>query len=1058
MGEKDEKDAAVKKEKEDKLKKEQANKKEINEQKNTDKNIKKKTSTVTTKIKTKETITKTRKTEVSNDITTSSTSSRKIMPTKPMMTKSSTPPSSKLKKDENNKKVMETRKAAFAAKTQKAKGDNEEKIKSKKIIGSKLRNIPGSKTSGKASSTLTEEERKVDEKSVAEKVSEAIASGEIDDSRVVKDDDDDKESIVEKDQIEEMETCPVDDLETGKDFVKENEDDEDDIELQRIKDEDDEVEENLAPVPDIAEKMNDVAKESKKELEQKNVPSNLTLEKEKISYSHVKTPDEVDDLPEHEVVVPDSHVMDEIKSEMSGDLEEKIALDESEKESDARKKDAVNEKSEGSVEAVRDNEIVEVAVEQKCMQVEATTPLNENQGKDFLKEMHEPEFKEEQQYLTTDKDELNIAKPNESSPAVDTSKDTEDDDFTIKPGILKVIVFKGSELVNKDIIGKSDPFLKIKFREQEIKSPKVRNSLEPEWNFSANLTISSSQENSDIFIEVFDDDFGKENFIGSYNFTLKQAISSTDKEASWNNLVGCKTGKISVSTFYSPTDAQGEEDNDANENNEKDIDRTNEEVENKKHEDVLETKEKCEDKTDATGKTEEDKEDKRKESLKEIKEPEISPIVKDLEKDDKIKDKSESSSHEDSQSSDKDLKNNLDGENKEAVSPIEDKSKEEVSADRKHSIKIENKNLEQDLEEESNKTVTLKEEKSTDEKSDSRKQSLKIEENLEEEVTEKGSLECKEEKDSVSKDDAPDSFINDIYTTEGRQSSPEKEIEKSKEEDEKIKDIAPDSFINDIYLTEGRQSGIDKELNEMEQDEEDKQSEDEYPMIKPGMLKIIVFKGSELENKDMIGKSDPFLKIKFRDQELKSQKVRNSLEPEWNFSANLSISSSQDNSDIIIEVYDDDFGKENFIGSYTFPLGHAIKHTDEEASWNNLTGCKTGKISFATFYSPSDDNDQAEDNEEEAKETTKDSFINDIYTVEGRQSDTSEKEKVEIQKESEQSSECESDNKKDDKEKDSIKEKKETTESNEKDQEKFNETSDKTELKGGEVVKTTNQT
>merc|ERR1712243_152442 len=92
--EKEEKDAAAKKEKEDKLKKEQANKKEINEQKNTDKNIKKKTSTVTTKIKTKETITKTRKTEVSNDITTSSTSSRKIMPTKPMMTKSSTPPSS----------------------------------------------------------------------------------------------------------------------------------------------------------------------------------------------------------------------------------------------------------------------------------------------------------------------------------------------------------------------------------------------------------------------------------------------------------------------------------------------------------------------------------------------------------------------------------------------------------------------------------------------------------------------------------------------------------------------------------------------------------------------------------------------------------------------------------------------------------------------------------------------------------------------------------------------------------------------------------------------------
>merc|ERR1712106_321946 len=513
--EKEEKDAALKKDKEEKLKKEQANKKEISEPKIAEKIIKKKTSTAITKTKTKEITTKTRKTEVTND---TATSSRKIMPSKPLMTKSSTPPSSKLKKDENNKKVMETRKAAFAAKTQKSKADSEEKTKPKKIMGSKSRNIAGSKASGKPSSTLPDEERKVDEKSVAEKVSEAIASGEIDDSRVVKDDEEDKESIVEKDQIEEMETCPVDDLEAGKD----NEDDEDDVELQRIKDEDDddEVEENHAPVPDIAEKMIDAAKDIKKETEQKNVPGNLVLEKEKISYSHVKTPDEVDDLPEHEVVVPDSHVMDEINSEMSGDLEEKIALDESEKESDVCKKEIVNEKSEGSVEAVRDNEIVEVAVEQKCMQVDATTPLKENHFEDHLNKVNEPECVEEKQYITTDKDKETDEKDfdfendkdastekvtekesldkkdekdtdekddlvKESENNVDNSTkavddDSEEEDLMIKPGFLKVIVFKASELVNKDMIGKSDPFLKMKFRDQELKSRKVRNTLEPE--------------------------------------------------------------------------------------------------------------------------------------------------------------------------------------------------------------------------------------------------------------------------------------------------------------------------------------------------------------------------------------------------------------------------------------------------------------------------------------------------------------------------------------------------------------------------------------------------
>jgi len=74
----------------------------------------------------------------------------------------------------------------------------------------------------------------MDEKSVVEKVSKAIASGEIDDSRVVKEDEEDRESIVEKDQIEEMETSPINQHE--KDFVKVGDDDED-AELQRIKDE-----------------------------------------------------------------------------------------------------------------------------------------------------------------------------------------------------------------------------------------------------------------------------------------------------------------------------------------------------------------------------------------------------------------------------------------------------------------------------------------------------------------------------------------------------------------------------------------------------------------------------------------------------------------------------------------------------------------------------------------------------------------------------------------------------------------------------------------------------
>merc|ERR1712173_464955 len=87
---------------------------------------------------------------------------------------------------------------------------------------------------------------------------------------------------------------------------------------------------------------------------------------------------------------------------------------------------------------------------------------------------------------------------------------------------------------------------------QEFKSKKIRNCLNPEWNFSIDLVIESLNEKSDIDIEIYDDDFGSENFIGSYKLPLKQAIIDTDKEAAWYTLVGCKTGQISFSTKYSP--------------------------------------------------------------------------------------------------------------------------------------------------------------------------------------------------------------------------------------------------------------------------------------------------------------------------------------------------------------------------------------------------------------------------------------------------------------------------------------------------------------------------
>merc|ERR1711941_29503 len=111
----------------------------------------KKTSSTSNRSKLKESSSRSRASDTA-------ISTRKVMPSKPTTAKLVTPPPSKLKKDENNKKVMENRRAAAAKKN---KPDNDEKLRVKKVIKK-------SKTS--------DEGRTVDEQSVAEKVSEAIAS------------------------------------------------------------------------------------------------------------------------------------------------------------------------------------------------------------------------------------------------------------------------------------------------------------------------------------------------------------------------------------------------------------------------------------------------------------------------------------------------------------------------------------------------------------------------------------------------------------------------------------------------------------------------------------------------------------------------------------------------------------------------------------------------------------------------------------------------------------------------------------------------------------------
>jgi len=440
-----------------------------------------------------------------------------------------------------------------------------------------------------------------------------------------------------------------------------------------------------------------------------------------------------------------------------------------------------------------------------------------------------------------------ICKESKSQVVKPASKEDKKEDSKFLPGVLEITVKKASELVNNDRIGKSDPYVKIRHGDTEFRSKTIQNTLEPEWNFSCKFDIPNLEEQY-IHINVYDDDFGKDNIEGCYSLSIKEAISDLPEEGCWYNLVGCKTGKVFICTSFTPIQMEDMS--------------TVKPVKEIEAENISENV--------LGGEMEERKDsitnvlDNNTEESKE--KPEIIKLVTDKE--------SMGINKSELQSPTKIEKTKESSENIDELS-MENKSK---TADDQAALKIET--TPSDL---------------TMDKVDEIKQS--------------------------------------------KSESPKKTFE--------------NDGLNDLSKNNQAKSVSDAEI--------DQSSPEKAVEVGPGLLKITVSKASELVNKDMIGKSDPFVKIKFNGQEFKSKKVRNSLNPEWNFSADLNVETSTGDEQILLEVFDDDFGSENFIGSYTLSLNEAIEDTDKGAMWHNLSHCKTGKIMYSTIYYPDEELKKIED-------------------------------------------------------------------------------------------------
>jgi len=123
----------------------------------------------------------------------------------------------------------------------------------------------------------------------------------------------------------------------------------------------------------------------------------------------------------------------------------------------------------------------------------------------------------------------------------------------VMPGFLRVTVHRAENLMDKDVGGKSDPYVVIKYASQVNKSKTVKNDLNPEFEFSTGYVIEEDGP-ADLFIELYDkDDIGKDDSLGDVKFDIRALASEGNLTEAWANLQNAKKGRVQLSLDYSPS-------------------------------------------------------------------------------------------------------------------------------------------------------------------------------------------------------------------------------------------------------------------------------------------------------------------------------------------------------------------------------------------------------------------------------------------------------------------------------------------------------------------------
>ena len=155
----------------------------------------------------------------------------------------------------------------------------------------------------------------------------------------------------------------------------------------------------------------------------------------------------------------------------------------------------------------------------------------------------------------------------------------------------------------------------------------------------------------------------------------------------------------------------------------------------------------------------------------------------------------------------------------------------------------------------------------------------------------------------------------------------------------------------DISLQNGSIQVLDDDiLSEITQDQDHSDSTFSKEEFHPGLLEITVQRARDLVDNDRISQSDPYVILKYKEVEFRSETISNNLNPEWNFSSSFEILNMEEKY-IHINVYDDDFGRDKDQGCYSLPLEMALNQLTEAGQWFSLAGCQSGEIFISSQFS-----------------------------------------------------------------------------------------------------------